>query len=323
MRLRFVTTADIRRQLYAQSWHTVLSMFSRKTRRAFISLFSVCMLVLAAACGGGSSDSSANTVTTTTTAEARGGFESGTVSPFSVCTTKSPNSVTVISPSSDALTTSSSGGSKVAKVQWHQSGYDGTRMTKGAELCSNSDTGVDTAKEAWIGFMFYVPSSYPSDKEAGMFQLFESGGCSSWAGMLIIVNNSLRVSHRGNCASTTQTTILATLQRDTWIPVVVHMVASQASAGKVVVWVGDSATQLTPTYSATGVNFGFGTWNTASDSLASDSRINFKFGQYNYDTTNYTSGESRVTYYDNIRIIPGERSDGWTAVHPTQSGITY
>ncbi|MBT0569882.1 heparin lyase I family protein [Curvibacter sp. CHRR-16] len=301
-------------------------MFLSTTIRAYCLSLAVFPSLFFAGCGGGSSDGSSNTTSTTsatTSVETRGGFESGTVSPFSVCTTKSPNSVTVISPSSDSLNTSSSGGSKVAKVQWYQSGYDGTRMTKGAELCSDADTGVDTAKEAWIGFMFYLPSSYPSDKEAGLFQLFESGGCSSWAGMLIIVNDSLRISHRGNCASTTQTTIVTSLQRDAWIPVVVHMVASQASAGTVQVWVGDSATQSSPTYSATGINFGFGTWNTTTDTLASDSHIYFKFGQYNYDTANYTSGESRVTYYDNIHIIASERSDGWTAVHPTQSGVTF
>jgi len=113
--------------------------------------------------------------------------------------------------------------------------------------------------------------------------------------------------------------VVADMPRDTWIPIVVHMVTSRQRAGQVQVWVGNDATQDTPSYSATDINFGFGNWD--GDTLLSS--IAFKFGQYNYDYENYTPGEVRTTYYDNLHIIPMAHSDGWRAVHPARDSFAY
>ncbi|GGB87190.1 PKD domain-containing protein [Dickeya fangzhongdai] len=249
--------------------------------------------------------------------EVRTGFEEGVMSPMSVCTTQGPNFVVPAQVADEGLNTAGAGGETAIKVKWFQSSYNGTRMTKGAEMCSP----INVYKEAWIGFMFYLPANgYPTDKEAGMFQIFEAGGCSSWAGMLSIVNNSLRIAHRGSCGGATQKTIVSDLARDAWIPVVVHLVASHQSDGQIQIWVGNAA-QSSPTYSATGINLGFGDWN--GDELASGSQLYFKFGQYDYDTGNYTAGETRTSYYDNVHIIGTAAGNGWSAVHPTVSSFAY
>ncbi|WP_192457758.1 PKD domain-containing protein [Musicola keenii] len=265
-------------------------------------------------------DSTGNNATQTATVyagEVRTGFEDGMMSPMTVCTTQGANFVAPAQVYDEGLNTVGAGGETAIKVKWFQSAYNGTRMTKGAEMCSP----INIYKEAWIGFMFYLPANgYPTDKEAGMFQIFEAGGCSSWAGMLTIVNNSLRIAHRGACGSATQKIIVADLTRDAWIPVVIHLVASHQSEGQLQIWVGDAA-QNAPTYSVTGINLGFGDWN--DDELASGSQLYFKFGQYDYDTSNYTDGETRTSYYDNVHILGTAADNGWSAVHPTASSFAY
>jgi PKD repeat protein len=249
----------------------------------------------------------------------RTGFETGSLSPMSVCTTAEPNFATPVWIKGEGLTDDAASGDTAIKVFWNQSAYDGTRMKKGAEICSP----INLYKEGWVGFRFYLPAKgYPLDKEAALFQVFNAGGCSSWAAMLTVVNNSLHLSHRGSCGTPTNALLVSELPRDQWVNVRVHVLASQASAGKIQVWVGD-APQEQPTYSATNINFGFGTWDTATDTLAAGNELYFKFGQYDYDTENYTAGETRTSYYDNIHIQPFANVEGWQAVDPASPGYRY
>ena len=242
------------------------------------------------------------------------GFERAVVNPLSVCTTQSPNYVTPVSLADAGLTTTANSGGEAMKVHWSADSYNGTRMTKGAEACAP----MATNKEAWIGFSFYLPSNgYPTDKTAGMFQMFESGGCSSWGGLMSIVGNDLKIQHRNSCGTATDVTFANGLPRDTWIPILVHMVASHTGNGLVEIWYG-GAPKDKPSYRASGINFGFGTWNS-DDTLASGSEINFKFGQYDYDVANYTAGETRTSYYDNIHILQGNPDNAWQLVNPQAS----
>lgn len=115
-----------------------------------------------------SSKSVASTMATetNTSTHQETGFEDGNLSPFTVCTTQSPNYV-------QAFTL---GTAKCSKFYWTQVGYDGTRMDKGAEACSS----LNFYKEGWFGFSFYLPSNgFPANKEQSIAQIFAENGCSS------------------------------------------------------------------------------------------------------------------------------------------------
>lgn len=241
----------------------------------------------------------------------RSGFESGTMDFASVCTTTAPNLATPASLADEQVASDQTTGESAIKVKWFQTAYRGDRVTKGSEFCTPSLT----RKEAWVGFMLYVPDGgYPVDKDAGVFQMFANKGCTSWTGMLSIRNNDLRFEHRPACVAPTATVLKAALPRNTWIPIVMHLVVSRQKAGTVRIWVGDDLQESRPTYSATNVNVGFGNW--VGDALADDSWVYFKFGQYNYDPDNDADGETRTVLYDNISIIERGRQDGFDAVRP-------
>jgi hypothetical protein len=224
------------------------------------------------------------------------GFEDGTIAPFSICTTQSPNYGQPFTKD----------GVKCIKFFWQQSAYNGTRLTRGAEACSS----LTTFKEGWYGFRFYLPSpGYPTNKEAAIGQIFQSGACNSWAALLIVKNNALRLQYRGACVTPVDVLIAADIQRNAWKPVVIHFVASHQNAGTMEVWYNG-----TRVYSATGINFGFGTWS--GDTLAAGNSMNWHFGQYDYDSANYTAGETRTSYYDNVCQISGNPSGAYNTANP-------
>jgi hypothetical protein len=114
--------------------------------------------------------------------------------------------------------------------------------------------------------------------------------------------------------------IASSIPRDTWVRLVCHFSVSHSSAGFIQVW-WNGAAQSSPTYNAANINFGFGEW--VGDTLRSDgdygvfgsdldNMVRLKFGMYCWDTANYTSGESRVVYYDNVVHINGNPSNAWS-----------
>lgn len=236
------------------------------------------------------------------------GFAAGTLAPYAVCTTESPNYVRA-----EPLD-----GEPAAKVYWQQAGYDGTRMKRGAEACS----ALAFYKEGWYGFEFYLPSpGFPADKTLGIAQIFALGGCSSWAAMLQVHGDELWVEHRGNCASPAefQVRLASAIPRNTWLPVVLHFVASHASAGMLEIWYGDAVcTPASPTYRKTGINFGFGAWSGDELSQGANNQLALKFGMYNFDDANYTTGEDRTVYYDNVSQLIGNPANAFATVTPAQ-----
>ena len=234
-------------------------------------------------------------------------FEDGNITPFSVCTTKSPNYVQPFTKN----------GAKCAKFYWTQTGYDGTRMTKGVEACSD----LNIYKEGWYAFKIFVPSSgFPYNKTTTVGQIFAEGGCSSWAAMFELKNNELWIEHRTGCVTSVQARIAASIPRETWVRLVCRFVVSSQGAGRLDVW-WNGAAQGSPTYSKTNINLAAGEWT--GDTLRSDgdyglfgsdldNMIRLKLGMYCWDTDNYTVGESRVLYYDNVVHINGNPANAWS-----------
>ncbi|MER3385969.1 heparin lyase I family protein [Pectobacterium aroidearum] len=246
----------------------------------------------------------------------------GAMQPMYMCTTQSPNWVSIVDLKDEGISTSDIVGTKAIKSFWTETGYDYTthpRLRRGAEACAEPGNG--TQKEAWIGFMVYLPSKgYPMDKRGGIFQLFSSNGsCTSWAGMLTVVNNSLMFSHRTGCVTPTEPILVKDIPRDRWIPVIVHVVVSRQQQGQVELWF-DGAPKNKPTYSAKNINFGFGVWR---DDDTIEGPMHFTFGQYAWNDSNYTPNETRVNYFDNIHIVNEGRDDGWENVNPLTANNQY
>lgn len=222
-----------------------------------------------------------------TSTEQSSGFTNGTLAPFTICTTVKPNL-----PVATTLQ-----GQPCAQLSWHADSYDGRRVTKGTELCSN----LAIQKEGWFGFYLYLPNpGYPMDKEAAVAQCFaDNSACSSWAALLIMKNNDLRISHRSYCGVPTDAVVYANFPRNRWVSVVMHFVVSHLKAGQFEIWV-DGASK----YKATSINFGYDTWD-ANDSLVFPNHIGLKVGQYDYQNENYTPGEVRTSYYTNVTQVSG------------------
>jgi hypothetical protein len=139
--------------------------------------------------------------------------------------------------------------------------------------------------------------------------------------MLQVHGNSLWMVHRGDCAAANpdKAELAADIPRNVWNSVIIHFVVSHQNAGLIEVWYGNAVcAESAPTYRKTGINLGLGTW--AGDTLASTATNNIalKFGMYNFDDGNYTTGETRTIHYDNVSQLVGTPGNGWATVNPTQ-----
>ena len=227
------------------------------------------------------------------------GFSNGSIAPFTVCTTQSPNLVAVVSGR--------------AKVYWTSVLYKGTRMERGAEFCSSLVTHTD----GWMGFNLTLPDkgnsstypSYPDTKEAALAQVFQRGYCNSWAAMLRMRNNNLYMVHRASCGKPTEALVAKDVTRGVSHPIVIHTRASHRKAGVVEVWYDGGKV-----YGAYNIDFGFGSWS--GNALATGNGQGFKFGQYAYDADNYESSERRTVYYDNVSVLVGNAAAAYERVRP-------
>ena len=247
----------------------------------------------------------ATNVEVSTSTQQSSGFGSGALTPFSVCTTQSPNYCEV----------TNFGGLDCVKSWWEETYYNGTRDTKGAECCSS----FETFKEGWYGFQFYLPSpGFPNNKTATIAQLFQDGDCNSWAGMLVISNDNCTLQWRDYCGDFTITTIQNSVPFNQWNPIIIHFIASQTNQGELQVWWNPGIASNAPTVNLTAINFGFGVWATnPPDTLAVSNEIVLKFGQYDWDVDNYTTNETRTIYFNNVAQVVGPSSSGWEIVNPS------
>lgn len=246
-------------------------------------------IALLAIVGLVSSAYATNAVVNTST-EKSSGFTNGTLSPFYTCTTLPVNAGVAMTHN----------GQPCVKFVWHEANYDGTRTGRGTEACST----LQVQKEAWFGFYINLPDpGYPKNKSAGIAQFFaNNSACNSWTAMLNLINNDLRISHRGNCGTPTDVLVYSNFPRNRWVSIATHVVASHLGHGSVEVFV-DGVSR----YKATNINFAFDSW-TSTDSLQSPVNIGMKFGQYDYDDAHYDNNEVRTSYYTNVTQIKGNPS---------------
>jgi hypothetical protein len=184
-------------------------------------------------------------------------FSSETLSPFYACNYKAPSSATAVDGR--------------LKTYFDETNYDGTRDDRGVEICSDMDT---VKKELWQGFNLWVPGDYPDDKQSIIAQQFCLGYCSSWCSTLSIIDNTLTLDRRSSCGTPITETIVDSITRDTWHPVVINSRFSNSGDGRYAVWFDGSAV-----YNVENINLGFDSaWNSNGTMTTG---VGFKNGQYN------------------------------------------
>ena len=218
-------------------------------------------------------------------------FNNGNMHPFVACTVELPNYTRVI----DGRVT----------TFWTESGHNGTRMTKGAELCHDheNEEELSTTKHGWMGFTVNVDTGHSRQSESAIAQVFGfdlNRSLSSWEGLLEIINGDLVAVHRRGTLDVTHATVVENFEYGVDHNIIIGFTLSSQFKGKFKVWVNGELK-----YSATGIGFGFGSFDSNTDQQNNNTYTTFKLGQYNH-TQDYTAGEVRVVHYDNVTWYSGE-----------------
>lgn len=222
-------------------------------------------------------------------------FNDGTLGGFEPCTTKSPNYAKVVN--------------NRLETYWTESGYDGGRVSKGAEACGKGE--YTTRKEGWMGMYLNVDNSYPRDKESGILQIFgfaNDANVFTWEGMLKLWDGDLTLVHRVR-GTGTEEMVYSNFPYGEDVSVIVHFILSANNNGEIEVWVNGNSE-----FRITGINFGLGNFNS-NDEQYDDTYTELKMGQYNYDNNEYTDNEVRIVSFDNVSWYNG--ADGYNIVDPT------
>ncbi len=212
-------------------------------------------------------------------------FNDNNIDPFEICTTIAPNTLAAFNSR--------------LKCVWHESRDNGTRMTSGAEACAD----LPITKKGRFKFTYALPPvgngrngypRYPNNKEAAIAQIFQRGHCGSWAAMVIIQNNQLLLRYRGHCGAPMNVLLDANIERSVPHTVNIIFTASNSYNGSVKVKLNGDVV-----LNEKGINFGFGTWNSDDEQIG-DSMLVGKFGQYAFDSANYSDNEIRTVYFESV-----------------------
>ncbi len=230
-------------------------------------------------------------------------FNNGSLNFFEVCTTKNPNYSSVVN--------------NRVKTYWTESGYDGGRVSKGAEFCFPEFVSL---KETWMGFTMNIDSSHRNDTQSGVAQIFQfidNDNIFTWTGMLLYQYGDLILVHRSgkNTSSKVYKTIYEDYPRGQDMDIIIHYVLSGNNQGLIEVWVND-----VKKYTINNINFGFGNWNS-NDEQYDDTYVELKLGQYDYQDDEYNDNEERIIYYDNVTWYNGG-NEGYNIVNPNDNIIT-
>ncbi len=206
-------------------------------------------------------------------------------------------------------------GEAVVKSFWAQVSHNDTRATRGAEA---QPVDFQLHGDGWFAFRFFLPSDFPADKELAIGQIFSRGGCKSWSALVIIRNNNLVISRRSSngCTPEVDQIIASNLKRNEWNKIIIRFKPSNSRSGELKVWLNNE-NESNPNLDAKRINFGAGQFVMDSlDPNVPNNWINLKFGQYNYDFANYTPGETRTIYFDDVSMLKGNPTDAFNLVKP-------
>ncbi len=206
-------------------------------------------------------------------------------------------------------------GEPAVKSYWAQANYNGTRATRGAEA---QPIDLKIHGDGWYAFRFYLPQDFPADKELSIAQIFSRGGCSSWSSMVVIRNNNLILSRRSSngCTAAVEHPLASNIQRGTWNTIILRFKPSSKKAGELKVWYNNN-NERAPNIEINKLNFGGGAFvNDSLDPSIENNWINLKFGQYNYDFANYSPGETRTIYFDDVSMLKGNPANAFSIVNP-------
>jgi hypothetical protein len=240
-------------------------------------------------------------------------FENGAISPFKteVCC---GNSISIVKTPFPARS-----GSQAVELKWYQKNYQGNRITRGVEAI----TGEKGKKETWYGFSFYLPSNgFPRDKTLIIAQqnAWHQQCQTDKTTVLYVKPDELGINGywgygfdlKGRVGGPLTTNI----PRDRWVDVVIHTIFSRSNQGLLEVWF-DGAPQTQPTLKLENINIGTGCWS--GDTLTYGQYA--KFGIYAWDTKNYTVGESRTIYFDNVSYLTAASPTGFNLVNPASANF--
>lgn len=240
-------------------------------------------------------------------------FENKTIAPFNteMCC---GNSISVIRPSFPARS-----GSYAVELKWHQKNYQGTRSSRGVEA-TTSERGQ---KETWYGFSFYLPdNAFPRNKTMIIAQqiAWHQQCQTDKTTVLYVKPDELGINgYSGNGSTLTDRVggaLTNNVPRNRWVDVVIHTIFSRSNKGLLEVWF-DGAPQSQPTLKLENINIGTGCWS--GDTLTYGEYA--KFGIYAWDTKNYTVGESRTIYFDNVSYLTSANPSGFNLVNPASANF--
>lgn len=234
-------------------------------------------------------------------------FNDGRMGPFVECTTKSPNYAKVVN--------------KRLETFWTERGWDGSRVSKGAEACHElRERGeeLETQKEGWMGFIINVDEGHRRDSESGVSQIFgfeDNRNIFTWEAVLDLIDGGLVLTHRAGSGTNkiTHGDVYPNMPYGVDVSVVIQFILSNRNQGKVEVWIdGKSA------YRANNINFGLGNFNN-NDEQTDDTYTTFKVGQYDYQDEDYRNNEERIIRYDNLSWYTGK--NGYSIVDPDEGTL--
>jgi len=249
-------------------------------------------------------------------------FEDGSLLPFNV-EQVAGNLSEIITPTG----LSARAGTKVHHIKWYAVNYDGTRASKSVEGTSGALARI--TGEGWYGFSFYAPASFPVPGKSMVL-----GQIICWHPSLPNTNITITVGVEpsgrlvlegaygvgdGGKTTTVYATLSPLLAKGTWHDVVLHCKFSRINTGILQAWF-DGAPEAAPTASFTGINLGNGAWS--GDELMTTGGY-IKWGPYCWDNANYTAGESREIYYDQIAYQVGNPAGAFGLVKPAGYGTGY
>ena len=215
-------------------------------------------------------------------------FNDGRTSPFVQRTTVAPSYARVVG--------------KRLKCKWFESGHNGSRNTRGAEIWSQ----VETHNSYFVGFKFRVPKTsgnerFPNNKNTIVHQNMQrtSGdGDSTWYCVMEINNNDLNLKYRtSNGRNHKVHNLIRNIRRDRDYNIQTRM--QVGDRGRIEVWIDGSRKVDVRD------RVGFGTHDRTQ-----------KWGIYAADQAGHVNNETRTLYYDNCSVQVTNRNSGLGAVDP-------